>query len=475
MPADLIGARYQLERELVRTPSLAVYEAEDRRAGTSAGIALELGGGREPRRERKLLGRRLARTVHPHLVSTFDRGKDGTRTYMAFRPPPRTLATELEAAPYPPNRVAQMAVDLSAALGVLHRAGIRLGTLHPGHVGIDADGEVRLSPWPLSAPPGGWGGQRAWSPPEIVAGASPSMAGDVWSLGAVLLSSLVGTGPGQLSEAATQQLADRLRHDADPVLVDAIGRSMVGDPSRRFASAGVMAAALRGTTVSRRQLIAAGRPRLTAGSRRVALASAAAAGVLSATTVGIGLSSMGGTGVASSGGVDRRPAATAAPPAAAGHPQSPPAAAPATASSPHGVVALTAPPSSPATTTRVTGATQHLISITEATTLPSVTEPSPSSTPTTPTTSAAGSPAASTPGTPTTGTGDPATSANPGSTSTTTTSTTSTTTPTTTTSTTTTSTTIANGSGSNPVTGTPGTPYSADPTTVNHGHGGPSD
>lgn len=262
MPADVIGARYQLHRELARTPCLAVYEAEDYRVGTAAAVAVELdhdGGSHDGRR---LLGRRVARTDHPHVVSTYDRGKDGGRVFVAFRQPSRNLATELETAPYPAHRVAQMGVDLGSALAVLHCAGVRIGSLHPGHVGIDADGALRLSPWPLAAAPGGWGGQGAWSPPEIVAGGLPSIAGDVWSLGAVLLSSLVGTGPGQLSVAATEDLAESLRHDANPVLVDAIGRSMVTEPSRRFTSASGMASALQGEPAGRRPAVVAGAPRL---------------------------------------------------------------------------------------------------------------------------------------------------------------------------------------------------------------------
>jgi serine/threonine protein kinase len=448
MPADLIGARYQLHRELARTPSLAVYAAEDRRAGTPAGIAMELGGGHEPRRERRLFGRRLARTVHPHLVSTFDRGHDGKRTYVAFRPPPRTLATELDAAPYPSSRVAPMAVDLSAALAVLHRAGVRLGTLHPGHVGIDADGAVRLSPWPLSAPPSGWGGQRAWSPPEIVAGASPSIAGDVWSLGAVLLSSLVGTGPGQLSEAATQELADRLRQAANPVLVEAIGRSMVADPSSRFASASRMASALQGKTVTRRKFTAAGVPRLSTGTRRLAVASAAAVvGVLSATTVGVGLSSLGGSSVATGGGVDHRPAATPLPPAGSDHRAASTGSDPGPASAPKGVVALSAIPPS---TTAITAPPRQLR-------------------PTTPTTT----PVSPTADLPPTATGTPSAPTNSVPTTTTPTTTTpTTTTPTTTTPTTTTPTTTPSASG-NPRPGVPTTPYDGGaPITATHDHGG---
>jgi hypothetical protein len=341
MPADLIGARYQLHRELARTPSIAVYEANDRQVGTPAAVAMELDHDRGSHLGRRVLGRRVARTSHPHVVSTYDRGKHGGRAFVAFRPPPRNLATELEVAPFPAHRVTQMGIDLGSALEVLHRAGAKLGSLHPGHVGMDDDGAVRLSPWPLAAAPGGWGGQGAWSPPEIVAGGTPSVAGDIWSLGAVLLSSLVGTGPGQLSPDATEELADRLRHDANPALVDAIGRSMVNQPSRRFASASGLATALEGDPVAHRPAVIAGIPRLLARTRGLAVGSAGVVAVLSATTVGVALSSIGATNAIGHVGVHHH-AAVAAPPATVRRPPSTP---PASAAVPNGAVALAAPPS----------------------------------------------------------------------------------------------------------------------------------
>jgi hypothetical protein len=336
MPADLIGARYQLHRELARTPSVAVYEADDRQVGTPASVAMELGPDRGSHLGRRALGRRMARVAHPHVVSTFDRGKHGGRAFVAFRPPPRNLATELEVAPYPAHRVARMGIDLGSALAVLHRAGAKIGSLHPGHVGIDADGAVRLSPWPLAAAPGGWGGQGAWSPPEIVAGGTPSVVGDVWSLGAVLLSSLVGTGPGQLSPDATEELAGRLRHGANPALVDAIGRSMVNEPSRRFTSASGLASALQGESVGHRPAVIAGVPRVLARTRGLAVGSAGFLTVLSATTVGVALSSIGASNAIGNVGAHHQTAVTTGPPTADQRPPPTPPAA-------HSSTATTAP------------------------------------------------------------------------------------------------------------------------------------
>ena len=386
MPADLIGARYQLHRELARTPSVAVYEADDRQVGAPAAVAMEVGNDRGSHHGRRILGRRVARTTHPHVVSPYARGKDEGRAFVAFRPPTRNLATELEVAPYPAHRVAQMGVDLGSALAVLHRAGARIGSIHPGHVGIDADGAVRLSPWPLAAAPGGWGGQGAWSPPEIVAGGAPTVAGDIWSLGAILLSSLVGTGPGQLSDDATEELADRLRHDANPALVDAIGRSMVNEPSRRFTSASGLVAALAGESVRRRPVVVAGVPRLLARTRGLAVGSAGVVAVLSATTVGVALSSIGVSHGIGGGGTNHQAAAGGAPAADHRAASSPPA----SAAGPHGSVALAAPSTTATTTapaTRVpstTGARAAEVVVAAAPTLgqPATATPIPS-TPTT--------------------------------------------------------------------------------------------
>jgi serine/threonine protein kinase len=307
MPADhteVVGARYELTRELARDSSFAVYEAEDQRLSAPAGVAWSVEPVGKGQRGRRSLAQRMARATHPHLISTYDGGVDGARSFVAFHRPPSDLATELALAPFPAGRVAQMGADLSSALETLHRSRIQLGGLHPGHVGVDADGSALLSPWPLAPPPAGWGGEAAWSPPEVVSGAAPSTTGDIWSLGAVLLSALIGTGPGQLSTADTNELVDRLRAAADPALLDAVGTSMDADPARRFASGGDMAAALGqapGVATGPEAAAASirwSRPGSLVARRATAFSSAAVVVILSATAAGMSLNSLGGASVA---------------------------------------------------------------------------------------------------------------------------------------------------------------------------------
>lgn len=319
MPADhaeVVGARYELTRELARDSSFAVYEAEDHRLSAPAGIAWSLEPVGTGQRGRRSVGQRMARAAHPHIVSTYDRGLDRARPFVAFHRPPSDLASELALAPYPPGRVAQMGADLSLALETLQRHRVRPGALHPGHVGIDADGSARLSPWPLAPPPAGWGGEGAWSPPEALAGAASSATGDIWSLGAVLLSALIGTGPVQLSAADANELVDRLRATADPAILDAVGTSMSADPSRRFASGGGLAAALqRAPGVVTLPAAAAAtsrwsRPGVLVARRATAFTSAAIVVTLSATAAGMGLNSLGGSSVALSCGAGHSASAT---------------------------------------------------------------------------------------------------------------------------------------------------------------------
>jgi serine/threonine protein kinase len=287
MSADL-GTNFQLDREINRTRLFVVHEATDLRSGTRAGIALGIDATPRTTRVLRRLGRWMTHTSHPHLIAAYAHGHHHGRPYFAFHWPAQTLSEELELAAYPAARVREMGAGLSLALSVLHRRGLRLGAIHPGYVAIADDGVVRLSPWPLADIPRGWGGATAWTSPEIKAGAGASVAADIWSLGAVLLSALVGSGPGQLSGPGAERLADGLRHAGDPLLVDVIGHSMASRPKSRFTSAAGLVSALQsGRSPAER------RPVPLSGRRAAVWLSGAGLALVLATTAGLGLESVG--------------------------------------------------------------------------------------------------------------------------------------------------------------------------------------
>lgn len=305
MSAELLGERYQLTRELVRHPSYTVYEARDRLTEAPIGVTVVLAADGGWPASRRPFAQRLLRATHPHVVAAYDTGVYDDRPFVAFLRPARVLAAEMAFAPCSAAQVKRLGAEIASGLAALHQAGIRLGALHPGHIGVDADGAARLSPWPLASPPPGWGDATNWSPPEMLAGSPPTVSGDIWSLGAVMLATLIGPGPGGLSNGRVEALAGRLRQTVEPTLMQAIGQSMAAEPAQRFASASQVSSLLdsafgggQGATrvatqpaVRPREAIA--HPSRLAGLRAVACTSAAAAMVASAVLASGKLTTLG--------------------------------------------------------------------------------------------------------------------------------------------------------------------------------------
>lgn len=110
-----------------------------------------------------------------------------------------TVMSHREAMPM--SQVAALAAGLGAAVRALHDAGVLHGDLHPGNVFV-VNGMPRLTGFGTgTAMAAALAGVRP-SPaaceflaPEVAAGGPPSMAGDMFSLAAVLARAAGGTGP----------------------------------------------------------------------------------------------------------------------------------------------------------------------------------------------------------------------------------------------------------------------------------------
>jgi eukaryotic-like serine/threonine-protein kinase len=252
MAVEVFGGRYEPTHELTRAGPVVVHATRDRWLGRSVALAVhdpksaaaDDAAALTSRAHFHALARMLMRVAHPNVADAYDAGRHEGVYFVAFERPPSDLASELARTPWDEQDVVRVAAELTIALDVVHREGGCLDSLHPGHVGLSADGRVRLAPWPLAPPPGGWGGERAWLAPERVAGGPSSVRADVWSAGAVVLSAMIGAGPGRLDHDAITEVSGRIMQTWDPVLVAATARSMSGEPSDRYASAGEMAAAL---------------------------------------------------------------------------------------------------------------------------------------------------------------------------------------------------------------------------------------
>jgi tetratricopeptide (TPR) repeat protein len=126
------------------------------------------------------------------------------------------LAARLAGGPLPPAEAATLAAGLARALAALHAARVAHGALHPGNVILLPGGGVRLvdgleqAAPPAGAPAPAEARRAAYAAPEVLRGAAPGRAGDVFALGVVLYEALAGEHP--FAAADPLETARRVLH-----------------------------------------------------------------------------------------------------------------------------------------------------------------------------------------------------------------------------------------------------------------------
>lgn len=201
---------------------------------------------------------------HPNVVAVYDSGEhDGTPFLVMELLPGRTLADELAEGPLDPDRATTIAVQVLAALSASHAAGVLHRDIKPGNVLLAADGTAKVGDFGIAKTTEGLDltstgtiiGTAAYLAPERLAGHMATPQADLYAVGVLLYEALRGRKPfegdtplGLLRAVETHQpipLAEA-RPGLDPALVATVDRAMAKDPAERFATAGEMAAALRG-------------------------------------------------------------------------------------------------------------------------------------------------------------------------------------------------------------------------------------
>ncbi|MCO4771759.1 MAG: serine/threonine protein kinase [Deltaproteobacteria bacterium] len=185
------------------------------------------------RREAQL----LAKVDHPAVVRVFGAGSHEGVHWLEME---LVEGEPVHArGPLAPGEAVAVVQQLCAALDAAHEVGVVHRDVKPANVLIRPDGSVKLVDFGIASSSAGRRltrtgnavGTPGFMAPEILSGAEPSKAMDVFAAGALLYTLMTGHPP----EGA---------FEPPPAHAEAIRRALAPEPSARFATAGEFAAAL---------------------------------------------------------------------------------------------------------------------------------------------------------------------------------------------------------------------------------------
>ncbi|MDO9455516.1 serine/threonine-protein kinase, partial [Nocardioides sp.] len=258
---------YRIVRQLGRGGMGVVFAAEHRGLGRTVALKVlspELAGQADYRARFSREATVLARLDSPHVVQVLDHGEHEGCLFIATQyVAGGDLAQALrQHGPVPVAQAAQVAEQLAWALGDSHAAGVVHRDVKPSNVllrEISAEMFVYLCDFGIAqdrspglTAPGAVAGTFAYLAPERLRGEPATASADLYALGCVLFTSLIGSAPYAGSDveigmhhlnAPVPQLAE-----SSPVAagVNAVlRRSMAKDPGSRYPDARAMRQDLR--------------------------------------------------------------------------------------------------------------------------------------------------------------------------------------------------------------------------------------
>ena len=251
-PARTVAGRYRIVRLLGRGGMSEVWLAEDERLGRQVALKFLQGGadltGDFERETGILSGLR-----HPNIVTVYDAGEDDGRRYLVMECVEGvSLRDRLIAdGPLAPAEAARIGAGVAAALTYAHARGVLHNDVKPENILLEEGGGVRLTDFGAATVTGATldpegaaqvMGTIAYVAPEVLQGAPPAPASDVYALSTTLFEALAGRLPyegpsnaaiaGQKVNQPAAELA-RFAPGVPPIFESLVNRGLALDPQRR--------------------------------------------------------------------------------------------------------------------------------------------------------------------------------------------------------------------------------------------------
>ncbi len=202
--------------------------------------------------------RAMAKVRHPNVVPIYGVGThEGRSGFWSDFVQGKTLSDLLSThGPFGPREAALMLIDVCKAVSAVHAAGFVHRDIKAGNVMREEGGRILLMDFGLTHARGTEGpssGTPVYMAPELFTGHPATNVTDIYALGVLLFNLLTGSYPVEGSGSAELRRAHAagvrrtvidVRPDLPERLAHAVGTALAVDPAQRFATAGLMIAAL---------------------------------------------------------------------------------------------------------------------------------------------------------------------------------------------------------------------------------------
>ncbi len=252
MQPKTIAGRYVVERAVGRGGMGTVWLCRDEVLGRDVAVK-EVGSMPGTSKSDVARALREARTSaalnHRNVVSVYDAVEDGDHNWLVMEyVPSRNLSEIVEQdGPLSPERAAWIGAQAADGLAAAHERGTIHRDVKPGNILVTDDDHVKITDFGIARTHGDTRltstgmvtGTPAYFAPELAKGNEPTVAADVWSLGATLYATVEGRLP-YPDQGNAIALLTRIASEPPPdperagFLTEAIQRMMDPDPSTRW-------------------------------------------------------------------------------------------------------------------------------------------------------------------------------------------------------------------------------------------------